>query len=125
MINDVNMGLCHGSLSASAAAAAKDDTVKWYLDTNVEITVGVPMAPPLSTDDSFVIRLLLLLLDYPLLESDDVIPRFKVRIGPYGKLPSVERGGGIGTPTIISALVSGYHLTVSSLAATAVALRDP
>nr|GFC45357.1 hypothetical protein [Tanacetum cinerariifolium] len=28
----------HGSLSATAVAA-KDDTVKWYLDTNVEITL--------------------------------------------------------------------------------------
>ncbi|GJZ99086.1 hypothetical protein Tco_0671637 [Tanacetum coccineum] len=138
------MGSCHGSLSVTIATAAKDDTIKWYLDTNAGITVGVPISPPLSTDSSILIRLLLLLpqmaaslqagsrgnfiplpmqkyitieLDYPLLEYDDAIQRFK--------LPSVERGGGIGTPTVSSALELGYHLTVSSLAAAAVALGDP
>ncbi|GJX18003.1 hypothetical protein Tco_0218835 [Tanacetum coccineum] len=54
MINDVNMGSCHGSLSATAAAA-KDDTVKWYPHSNAEIPIGVPMPPPLSTDGSFLI----------------------------------------------------------------------
>ncbi|GKD52099.1 hypothetical protein Tco_1281075 [Tanacetum coccineum] len=44
--------------ATDAADAAKDDTVKWYPDTNAEITVGVPMPPPLSTDGGFLIRLI-------------------------------------------------------------------
>nr|GEY93520.1 hypothetical protein [Tanacetum cinerariifolium] len=61
LVTELNssIGSFHGSLSATAAAA-KDDTVKWYLDTNVEIAVGVLMPPPLSTDGSFVICLLLI-----------------------------------------------------------------
>ncbi|GJU02309.1 reverse transcriptase domain-containing protein [Tanacetum coccineum] len=46
------------SNATDAADAAKDDTVKWYPDTNAEITVGVPMPPPLSTDGGFLIRLI-------------------------------------------------------------------
>nr|GEV60056.1 hypothetical protein [Tanacetum cinerariifolium] len=80
----------------------KDDTVKWYPDTNAEITVGVPMSPPLSIDVKYT-------------------NNNKRRMT---KLPSDERGDGIRTPTVISTLVSRYHLTVSSLATTAVALRD-
>ncbi|GKF21118.1 hypothetical protein Tco_0069756 [Tanacetum coccineum] len=102
MINDVNMGWCHGSPSATAAAA-KDDTVKWYPDTKAEITVGVPMPPPLSTDGSFLIptnggiptsrvtwkfqppqmhRHMIIELDCPLLELefDDAIRCSKVTI---------------------------------------------
>ncbi|GJZ11402.1 hypothetical protein Tco_0546161, partial [Tanacetum coccineum] len=44
------MGASYGSLRATdfTAAAKKDDaTVKWYHDSNAEISVGVPMAPPL------------------------------------------------------------------------------
>ncbi|GJT46503.1 hypothetical protein Tco_0955218 [Tanacetum coccineum] len=31
--------------------ADDDDTIKWYRDTNAQISVGVPMAPPLLNDD--------------------------------------------------------------------------
>ncbi|GKC65642.1 hypothetical protein Tco_1098240 [Tanacetum coccineum] len=95
------MGSCHGSL------CAKDDTVKWYPDTKAEITVGVPMPPPLSTDGSFLIptnggiptsrvtwkfqppqmhRHMIIELDCPLLESefDDAIRCSKVTIGASG-----------------------------------------
>ncbi|GKB07401.1 proteasome activator subunit 4 [Tanacetum coccineum] len=97
----VNMGSCHGSL------CAKDDTVKWYPDTKAQITVGVPMPPPLSTDGSFLIptnggiptsrvtwkfqppqmhRHMIIELDCPLLESefDDAIRCSKVTIGASG-----------------------------------------
>ncbi|GJT69439.1 hypothetical protein Tco_1052240 [Tanacetum coccineum] len=50
------MGASYGSLRATdfTAAAKKDDaTVKWYHDSNAEISVGVPMAPPLPTDDAY------------------------------------------------------------------------
>ncbi|GJR61624.1 hypothetical protein Tco_1503786 [Tanacetum coccineum] len=55
------MGAAYGSLRATdfAAAAKKDDaddddTIKWYRDTNAQISVGVPMAPPLPTDDAYL-----------------------------------------------------------------------
>ncbi|GJV51224.1 hypothetical protein Tco_1446965 [Tanacetum coccineum] len=34
------MDSCHGPLSVIVAVVAKDDAIKWYLDTNVEITAA-------------------------------------------------------------------------------------
>ncbi|GKA50876.1 hypothetical protein Tco_0744072, partial [Tanacetum coccineum] len=85
----VNMGASYGSLRATdfTAAAKKDDaTVKWYHDSNAEISVGVPMAPPLPTDDAYLIHFLhiQLQLDYPLLETGEAILLSKLTLSVCG-----------------------------------------
>ncbi|GKA85599.1 hypothetical protein Tco_0807253 [Tanacetum coccineum] len=103
----VNMGAAYGSLRATdfAAAAKKDDaddddTIKWYRDTNAQISVGVPMAPPLPNDDatngiptSRVTwevepcerhRHMIIELDYPLLETGEAILLSKLTLGVCG-----------------------------------------
>ncbi|GJZ93626.1 hypothetical protein Tco_0665829 [Tanacetum coccineum] len=101
------MGAAYGSLRATdfAAAAKKDDaddddTIKWYRDTNAQISVGVPMAPPLPNDDatngiptSRVTwevepcerhRHMIIELDYPLLETGEAILLSKLTLGVCG-----------------------------------------
>ncbi|GKA18063.1 hypothetical protein Tco_0697900 [Tanacetum coccineum] len=99
----VNMGASYGSLRATdfTAAAKKDDaTVKWYHDSNAEISVGVPMAPPLPTDDATngiltsrvtwevepceKHRHMIIELDYPLLETGEAILLSKLTLGVCG-----------------------------------------
>ncbi|GJR82120.1 putative receptor-like protein kinase, partial [Tanacetum coccineum] len=91
----VNYGASYGSLRATdfTAAAKKDDaTVKWYHDSNAEISVGVPMAPPLPTDDGYMeveacgkdTRHMIIELDYPLLETGEAILLSKLTLSVCG-----------------------------------------